>query len=140
MVFGGFRRCLYPYQKFDSDSERLLALVLEDDTACEKWCKPKKGVFRIDYASGRAYEPDFIAETAAVKLMIEVKRANQLGDVDVLAKAEAAQIWCGHASEHEAANGGKPWRYLLIPHDGVSAAASVAGLVGKYAQGAAGKP
>jgi type III restriction enzyme len=31
MVFGGFTKCLYPAQKFDSDSERRFAIILEDD-------------------------------------------------------------------------------------------------------------
>jgi len=30
-LFGGFSRCLYPVQKFDSDSERRFAVLLEDD-------------------------------------------------------------------------------------------------------------
>jgi type III restriction enzyme len=29
MIFGGFRRCLYPLQKFDSDAERRFAVLLE---------------------------------------------------------------------------------------------------------------
>jgi type III restriction enzyme len=28
-LFGGFSRCLYPVQKFDSDAERKLAAILE---------------------------------------------------------------------------------------------------------------
>ena len=40
MLFGGFSRCLYPLQKFDSDTERRFAVILERD--CEKWFKPAK--------------------------------------------------------------------------------------------------
>src|SRR5436309_1087192 len=32
MLFGGFRRCLYPIQKFDADPERRFAEILETDT------------------------------------------------------------------------------------------------------------
>ncbi len=31
MLFGGFRKCLYAAQKFDSDSERRFAAILEHD-------------------------------------------------------------------------------------------------------------
>jgi hypothetical protein len=40
-LFGGFQRCLYPVQKFDSDAERKLAVILERDVL--KWFKPAKG-------------------------------------------------------------------------------------------------
>ena len=33
---------------------------------------------------------------------------------------DAAARWCQHASDHAASVGGKPWRYLLVPHDAVS--------------------
>lgn len=64
-LFGGFQRCLYPVQKFQSDAERKLAVILERDSL--KWFKPAKGQFQIFYRS-RAdhleYQPDFVAETA----------------------------------------------------------------------------
>ena len=44
-VFGGFERCLYPALKFQSDSERKLAVILERDS--QKWFKPAKGQFQI---------------------------------------------------------------------------------------------
>ncbi|RPH38574.1 MAG: type III restriction endonuclease subunit R, partial [Burkholderiales bacterium] len=40
-LFNGFSRCLYPVQKFDSDTERLLAVILDRDA--EKWFRPAKG-------------------------------------------------------------------------------------------------
>jgi type III restriction enzyme len=36
-----------------------------------------------------------------------------------MAKKEAAIKWCGYASEHNAKNKKKPWKYLLISHDEV---------------------
>jgi type III restriction enzyme len=50
-LFGGFQRCLYAVQKFDSDSERKLAVILERDSL--KWFKPAKGQFQIYYQNGR---------------------------------------------------------------------------------------
>lgn len=120
MFFGGFRKCLYPSQKFDSDSERRFAVVIERDATVIKWFKPGKGVFQIRYTSDHAYEPDFVVETETEKLLCEPKRADQIQDGVVLTKARAAATWCQHASDYEIKNGGKPWRYLLIPHDAIT--------------------
>jgi type III restriction enzyme len=132
MLFGGFKKCLYPTQKFDSDPERRFAVVLERDPAVRKWFKPGKGVFQIRYTADNDYEPDFVVETATEKLLCEPKRADQLQDPVVLAKARAAATWCKHATAHETANAGKPWRYLLIPHDAIADNMTVAGLAQSY--------
>ena len=50
----------------------------------------------------------------------------------VLAKARAAVTWCKHATAYEMANSGKPWRYMLIPHDAITHNATIAGLVKNY--------
>ena len=118
MLFGGFSKCLYPLQKFDSDTERRFSIILERDAL--KWFKPAKGQFQIYYKLGTEqpeYVPDFVAETDSAILMVETKSRSDLQAVDVKAKAEAAARWCKHASDHAAKVGGKPWKYLLIPHD-----------------------
>ena len=53
-------------------------------------------------------------------LMAETKARNELQSPEVAAKAEVAKRWVGHASDHAASVGGKPWKYLLIPHDAVN--------------------
>ena len=121
MVFGGFSKCLYPQQKFDSDTERRFAVILERDA--QKWFKPAKGQFQMFYKLGAdqpEYVPDFVAETEHVVLMVETKARNELDAPDVVAKAAAGAVWCKHASGHAHSVGGKPWRYLLIPHEQVT--------------------
>jgi SOS-response transcriptional repressor LexA len=49
-----------------------------------------------------------------------------------LAKAKAAAEWCRHATEHEGKYGGKPWTYLLIPHDVISDNKTLRGLAATY--------
>jgi type III restriction enzyme len=137
MLFGGFKKCLYPTQKFDSDPERRFAVVLEKDSTVSKWFKPGKGVFQIRYTADNDYEPDFVVETETDKLLCEPKRADQMKDPVVLAKARAAATWCEHATAHENDNKGKPWRYLLIPHDAIGDNMTVAGLLKNYAVAAA---
>ncbi len=121
VLFGGFKKCLYPLQKFDSDSERRFAVILERDA--EKWFRPVKGQFQIYYKCGTEqpeYVPDFVAESADAIYMVETKARTDVKDDEVQAKADAAAQWCEHASDYARKNGGKAWAYLLIPHDEIN--------------------
>jgi len=132
-LFGGFKRSLYPVEKFHSEAERVLAVVV--DREAEKWFKPAKGQFLIFYKSGAdhpEYQPDFVAETKDSIYMLEPKANNQMDDADVVAKKDAAVKWCQHASAHAATYGGKPWKYALIPHDAIAENMTLAGLVGRF--------
>lgn len=128
-LFGGFSKCLYPVQKFDSDAERQLSVTL--DREADKWFKPARGQFQIYYRAGtgeQEYQPDFVAETADCIYMLEPKARNQLEAPEVIAKKEAALRWCQNASDHAKTYGGKPWVYVLIPHDVIAENMSLVGL------------
>ncbi len=132
-LFGGFIRCLYPVQKFQSDPERKLAVILDREAI--KWFKPAKGQFQIYYKSGAdhlEYQPDFVAETKDRIYMMEPKARNEMTDDDVLAKKEAAVKWCKQASEYAATFNGKPWQYMLIPHDVIADNMTIAGLANQF--------
>jgi type III restriction enzyme len=132
-VFSGFARCLYDVQKFQSDSERQFAVILDRDAI--KWMKPAKGQFQIHYRAGvghAEYQPDFVVETDAEILMVEVKARNELDDPEVLAKKAVALKWCGHATEFSTKHGGKPWRYVLVPHDAIAENVSLAWLTDRF--------
>ncbi len=87
---------------------------------------------QIFYRSGEGYEPDFVVETASAKYLCEPKRADEVNDPVVLEKGRAATAWCRHATDHELAHGGKPWSYLLIPHDAINSSATLRGLAASY--------
>lgn len=128
-LFGGFTKCLYPVQKFDSDSERQLAVILDRES--EKWFRPARGQFQIYYRTGtgeQEYQPDFVAETADYIYMLEPKARNQLDATEVIAKKEAAIRWCQNASDHAKTYDGKSWVYLLIPHDVITENMTLGGL------------
>lgn len=132
-LFGGFERCLYSLQKFQSDPERKLAVILEREAL--KWFRPIKGQFQLFYKVGaehQEYQPDFVTEAADCIYMIEPKRASQMTDADVLAKRDAAVKWCRQASEYANSHGGKPWKYALIPDDAISTNMTLVGLVERY--------
>ncbi|MFA5906293.1 MAG: hypothetical protein WC836_20365, partial [Desulfobacula sp.] len=132
MLFGGFTKCLYPVQKFDSDPERRFAVILEQDKTVLKWFKPAKNDFRIHYNSKDSYEPDFVVETEDARFLCEPKQNNEMTDETVIAKAKAAALWCQHASAHTGNTDKKPWLYLLIPHDKISEQKTLAGLAAGY--------
>ncbi|MGH8655086.1 MAG: type III restriction endonuclease subunit R, partial [Gammaproteobacteria bacterium] len=101
LVFGGFNRCLYPFQKFQSDAERKMAIILEREAL--KWFKPAKGQFQLFYKLGAKqseYQPDFVAETKDKIFMLEPKAKNELTSDEVLAKKAAALRWCELATAH----------------------------------------
>lgn len=141
LLFGGFQRCLYSTQKFQSDSERKLAVILDRESL--KWFRPAKGQVPITYKCGGEeveYVPDFVAETEDCIYMMEPKARGDLDSAEVEAKKSAAALWCKHATDHTGANGGKPWRYLLIPHDAISDSMTVAGLAAQFTVPAPGRP
>lgn len=128
MMFNGVSKSYFSAIKFDSDPERKLAVLLEREDVVLKWIKPQRGMFQIDYRKGKNYEPDFVVETADSRYLVEVKGRDNLNHPDVIAKRDAAVLWCSHA--HEAT--GTPWRYILVPHDEIGDAASFTGLVNRF--------
>ena len=137
-VYGGFQRCAYAFQKFHSDTERILATVLEREA--RRWFRPVSGQFNIYYRSGvnqPEYIPDFVVALEDITLMIETKKAKEVAEAqdtetEVKAKADQAVIWCKNASDYATKVGGKPWRYLLIPHDAVAQNTTLAYLVNRF--------
>ncbi len=80
MLFTGFQKCLYNVQKFDSDTERRFAVILENDPDVLKWFKPSKGDFQIHYSHDGDYEPDFVVETKKFRYLCEPKGSMALTD------------------------------------------------------------
>ncbi len=133
-LFGGFQRCLYTVQKFQSDTERRLAMILERDS--QRWFKPARGQFQIYYKHGAdhpEYQPDFVAETERAIYLLESKADSEMDDAKVVAKRDAAAKWCNHASTHAKTYEGKPWKYVLIPHDVVLENMTLERLAAQYA-------
>lgn len=64
--------------------------------------------------------------------MLEPKAKNEMTSPNVLAKKDAAVLWCTQATTHALSNGGKPWKYVLIPHDVMAENMTLAGLVSQF--------
>lgn len=139
-VFEGFEKCLFQKQKFDSDTEKELSKILEDEASVVRWFKinddKAKEIFDLKYPDADGdlhyYCPDFVVETGDAKYIIETKSENQVKDAIVQAKAKVAKDWCSNATTFELQHGGKTWHYLLIPHTTFVADRSFAKLVSDF--------
>ncbi|MBD2501854.1 DEAD/DEAH box helicase [Anabaena azotica] len=132
-LFTGFSKCLYTEQKFQSEAERILSIVLERDAI--KWFKPARGQFQIYYkweGDYLEYQPDFVAETAEIIYMLEPKNRDEIDKPQVLAKKDVAVKWCEYASEYMLKHKGKPWVYVLIPHDAIAENMTIKGLADRF--------
>lgn len=117
-IFTGYLKSYYTEYKFDSKTEHDFSFVLENDKKVLRWLRPAREQFSIYWSNGsKRYEPDFIVETADVIYMVETKAATNVSTDEVQQKKAAAEEYCRHASEFTAEYGGKPWRYILLPHD-----------------------
>ena len=132
-IFTGYLKSYYTEYKFDSKTEHDFSFVLENDKKVLRWLRPAREQFSIYWSNGsKRYEPDFIVETADVIYMVETKAAANVSTEEVQQKKAAAEEYCLHASEFTAENGGKPWKYVLLPHDSVDRTASFEYLIATH--------
>lgn len=116
-VFSGFMKSCHNLYKFDSKTEKDFAVILEDDKAVLKWMRPAQSQFHIYWDhNARRYQPDFVVETADAIYMVETKKEGDLETTEVQEKSRAAIVYCEHATGFTRSNGGKPWKYVLVPH------------------------
>jgi len=133
-VFSGFRKAYHSLYKFDSKTEKDFAVILEQDKAVVKWLRPAQNQFRIYWQNNsKLYHPDFISETDTAIYMIETKKEMDMDSAMVQEKARAAEQYCRAATEFTSRNGGKPWKYILIPHNAVFYNMGFESLMERYA-------
>ena len=119
-IFQGCKKSCHIFHKFDSNTERIFAIVLEQDNDVLKWLRPAAKQFDIYYNVNSArYEPDFVVETAEKIYMVETKSRKNLQDDDVRAKATAGKKYCESATNWNLKNGGKAWEYILLADDDI---------------------
>ena len=120
-IFNGYRKACHTLYKFDSDTERKFAIVLENDSVVKKWLRPAPKQFNIYYGPGgfKKYEPDFIVETDETIFMVETKASNETSSDTVRQKEDAANAYCEAVTEWNQVHNGKPWEYAIISHEEV---------------------
>jgi type III restriction enzyme len=132
-VYRGFEKACHFEYKFDSNTEKDLAYILENDATVLKWLRPAREQFRIYWDNNsKRYEPDFVVETADAIYMVEPKSKDKMQDADVIQKKNAALHYCKHATEYNLEQGNKPWKYILVPHDEINRTVSLDYLINKF--------
>lgn len=119
LAYEGARKSVTNMFKFDSNPERLFAIVCENSNEVKQWLRPSPKQFNITYNRGKRYEPDFVVETDDMYYLVEIKDKRKLNDPDVIAKKDRAIQYCKVASTYNKAHGHKQFKYLFIPHDEV---------------------
>lgn len=117
-VFTGYKKSYYNINAFDSDTERLFSVILEDDKDVIRWIKPPLNQLGLFWQAGQQYNPNFLVETPTTKYMIEVKAKNEVNNPDVVGKAKEGIKWCKYASIVDFDK--KPWEYKLITDEVIS--------------------
>ena len=135
-LFGGFGKCCFHFQKFDSEPERQFAELIDSASEVDvvRWMKPAENQFQIEYETGRKYHPDFVLETCTEILIVEVKAKNEMDDEFVKLKARAARRWVYYANKVARDAGKKKWFYLLVPHDEIRPSSTLAGIKMNWTQ------
>lgn len=133
-LFTGFKRACHTYYKFDSKTEKDFAIILEGDKeTVMRWMRPAQSQFHIFWHNNeKPYHPDFVVEAKDCIYLVETKKEADIDTRDVQEKAKAALWYCKHATEFTTRNGGKPWKYILIPHGMVQLNMSFRHLMEQY--------
>ncbi len=121
LLFTGFKKSCHNEYPFDSKTEKDFSIVLEDDNNVIKWLRPAPNQFNITWNNNKSnYEPDFVVETVDAIYLVETKKEKDIPTEEVQQKASAAYTYCQNATEFTTNNGGRQWKYLLLPHNSVS--------------------
>ena len=116
-MFIGYKKAYYTENAFDSDTERLFSIILEEDPDVIRWIKPPLNQLGLFWQAGQQYNPDFLVEMTSGKFMVEVKASNEVTADDVVAKAREGIKWCHFASTADPDH--KVWEYRLISDDNI---------------------
>lgn len=116
-LFTGYKKSYYPANAFDSDTERLFSIILEEDPEVIRWIKPPLNQLGLFWKAGQQYTPDFLVETTTGKFMVEVKALNEVNNDEVVSKAREGIKWCKFATMNDPDH--KTWEYRLISDDNI---------------------
>lgn len=73
-----------------------------------------------------------MAETTEMIYMLEPKNRDEIDDPQVVAKKNVAVQWCKYASDYMLKHNGKPWVYVLIPHNAIAQNMTLKGLGDRF--------
>lgn len=131
-IFTGFKKSIHLHYKFDSNPEKIFAIICETDRDVIRWMRPAPLQFKLYYGSGKRYQPDFVVETNNSMYLVEIKGEDRIVDPDVIQKKQRAISYCKLASAYSVAHGFKPWSHLFIPASVFSSTTSFQTIINNY--------
>ena len=122
IAYDGWKRALFPLAWFDSEPERAVANMVDDDDSVTAWVRLHLNDLPILWNSaGQNYNPDLIViGTDGMHAIVEVKMNKEMKSEDVLSKREAAQRWANHVNADDKVKA--KWCYLLVSEADVKTA------------------
>jgi type III restriction enzyme len=114
VAYDGWIRSLYPVEWFDSEPERRVANMVDDDDSVNCWVRLHIGELPILWNGfGNEYNPDLIViDNDGTHWIVEVKMGKEMGAEDVKGKREAAKRWTNYVNADSSVKA--TWRYLLV--------------------------
>jgi type III restriction enzyme len=124
VAYSGWARSLHRLNWFDSEPERRLANLVDDEGKVTLWARILRGELTIPWVGGR-YHPDFYVQGGGEHFLVEVKADKDLDTAEVQAKRDAANAWARKVTD-EGDHG--VWHYLLVSQTAVENAPTFAAL------------
>jgi type III restriction enzyme len=121
-AYEGWSRSMFPVAWFDSEPERRVANMVDDDAAVACWERLQNNDLPILWNSaGQSYNPDLIVIDAdGTHWVVEVKMNKEMTSEEVQGKRDAALRWANHVTADDKV--GATWRYLLVSESDVDTA------------------
>ena len=122
IAYEGWERSISPVAWFDSEPERRVANMVDDDPSVSCWIRLHINDLPILWSSaGQQYNPDLIViGDDGTHWIVEIKMDKEVKSVDVQEKRKAARRWANYINV--AGTGDAAWRYLLVSEFDVATA------------------
>ncbi len=122
LAYEGWKRSLFSVEWFDTNPERAVANMVDNDDAVSCWVRLHIKELPILWNSGgQQYNPDLIVIDAdGTHWVVETKMNKEMEAEDVLGKREAAVRWANHVSASDEVD--VTWRYLLVAEADIATA------------------
>ena len=115
MIFGGFSRCLYPVQKFQSDTERVLSIILDQKRRSGSSPVGVSFKFSTNGEPTNANTSPTLSPKRRTPFTCWSPKCGKTWKMAGRAKKDSAVRWCRMATDHSGKNGGETLELLAHP-------------------------
>lgn len=120
LAYDGWKRSMYSVVWFDSEPERRVANMVDDDPTVSSWVRLHINDLPILWNSaGQQYNPDLIViDDDGTHWIVEVKMDKEVTSEEVQGKREAAKRWANHVNADPSVT--VAWGYLLVSESDIT--------------------